>query len=297
VPVQQLETREMDGPMKTSLGQFCAIGTLGALTIATVTTGITYAATSSGSSVQACANSAHVLALETRGKCPRHFAKVTISKAGPRGAQGVAGPPGAEGDPGPRGFTGAAAPGSTVITFTGSTGYTVPAGVTDLRVELWGGGGGGGGADTDSDPGAGGGSGAYGLALIPVTEGESCRVTAGNGGEDGAEGSTGGINGNETTIACTPTVPAADDVAQAQGGHAGTGITSPGDGGSTATVSGQATLLASSAGEPGQLPNGTSGGSGGTGGGAGGAGGDNTTNENGVYGSDGLVIITPLLGS
>jgi hypothetical protein len=64
--------------------------------------------------------------------------------------------------------------------------WTVPAGVTKIMVEIWGGGGGG-------SKGAGGGGGGYLMAILNVTPGESIPYTIGGGGTGGNEaGTTGG---------------------------------------------------------------------------------------------------------
>jgi hypothetical protein len=72
-----------------------------------------------------------------------------VGTSGPQGPQGLPGQMGLQGPPGPPGSAGP--PGSGVGGFNGiqeftqSGTFTVPAGVTHLLVELWGGGGGGGG--------------------------------------------------------------------------------------------------------------------------------------------------------
>ncbi|MFH1346849.1 MAG: hypothetical protein ABIH10_01215 [Spirochaetota bacterium] len=50
---------------------------------------------------------------------------------------------------------------AVTLTYTASTTWTVPAGVTNVKVEVWGGGGGGGGQNLKTDGGGGGGGGAY----------------------------------------------------------------------------------------------------------------------------------------
>ena len=63
---------------------------------------------------------------------------------------------------------------ATTETFTSSTTWEAPAGVTSVQVEVWGAGGGGGnGADGDKG-GGGGGGGAYAIdTAITVTPGNS----------------------------------------------------------------------------------------------------------------------------
>ena len=68
--------------------------------------------------------------------------------------------------------------------FSGSGNFIVPAGVTTLKVELWGGGGGGGAGDVggSSVGGAGGGGGAYIVApYYAVTPGQSIAYAFGGG--------------------------------------------------------------------------------------------------------------------
>lgn len=104
---------------------------------------------------------------------------------------------------------------TTTLTTAGVTNYTVPAGVTALRVKAWGGGGGGGaggGAGTNGGSGAGGG---YATATISVTPGEILSVSVGGGGGGGRNTSGyGGAGGGEsgirrTDVSDTPLIIAA----------------------------------------------------------------------------------------
>lgn len=83
---------------------------------------------------------------------------------------------------------------NTFNTYTSTQNVTVPAGVTEIEAEMWGGGGSGiGGVGT-----AGGGGGAYIRAFITVTPGQTLNLTIGAGGT-----STTGLtsnNGGSTTI-------------------------------------------------------------------------------------------------
>jgi hypothetical protein len=83
----------------------------------------------------------------------------------------------------------------SIQVFTSSGSFTVPAGVTKLRVRVVGGGGSGGGS-TASLAGAGGGSGAYAEGVVTVTPGQVITVTVGAGGagNSGASGSIGGTS-------------------------------------------------------------------------------------------------------
>lgn len=84
------------------------------------------------------------------------------------------------------------------ITYTtpGSFTFTVPAGVTKLRVEVaGGGGGGGGGVGARRYKGGNGGSGAKTNTTIAVTAGANITVVVGAGGSGGTGGNNGGTGG------------------------------------------------------------------------------------------------------
>lgn len=75
--------------------------------------------------------------------------------------------------------------------FISSGTFIVPANVTKIMVELWGGGGGGGSGYTSSTnvfTGGGGGSGGFANNVFNVTPGASYPVTIGSGGGNGASG-------------------------------------------------------------------------------------------------------------
>lgn len=74
--------------------------------------------------------------------------------------------------------------------------FTVPAGITEVLIEMWGAGGGG------HSPGGGGGSGGYWVGLIPVTPGGTINLTVGAGGSAGATDVPAG-NGGNTGFSCT----------------------------------------------------------------------------------------------
>lgn len=78
----------------------------------------------------------------------------------------------------------------------GSFTFTVPAGVTKLRVEVAGGGGGGGGADGKSaGKGGNGGSGAKTNTTFAVTAGANVAVVVGAGGSSAFKKNNGGTGG------------------------------------------------------------------------------------------------------
>ena len=91
-------------------------------------------------------------------------------------------------------------------TFTTSTTWTAPTGVTSVTAEVWGGGGGGGGQNLASDGGGGGGGGAYsikaGIVVVPAT---GYTVTVGGAGTGNA-GCTASTAGGDSSFVNTATV-------------------------------------------------------------------------------------------
>jgi hypothetical protein len=159
--------------------------------------------------------------------------------------------------------------------WTASSGtYTVPAGVTAIQIECWGGGGAGGGAGGSlNSTGRGGGGGAYArLNTLAVTPGQTLTITVGAGGS-GASNGNGGAGGSSSVTYNSVTV------ALAVGGNGGTTATGN-NGGSTAGGSASNCI--------GDVAfNGGNGGGGGFGGGGGGGGsaGTNGAGGNGGNGS------------
>ena len=85
--------------------------------------------------------------------------------------------------------------------FDSSGTFVVPAGVSNIMIEIWGGGGGGGGSyiETDTDDfGGGGGGGGYGKGVFNVNPGASYAVIVGLGGLPGNLGSPGGQGGTSS---------------------------------------------------------------------------------------------------
>lgn len=117
---------------------------------------------------------------------------------------------------------------TTTKTFTSSTTWTVPTGVTTAKVECWGAGGGGQGGS-----GAAGGGGEYARSdSVAVTPGESLTVTIGAGGSGGPGGAGGpGSNGGDTTLKRSSTT-----LVIAHGGKGSNSSTTAGGSGSTAPV-------------------------------------------------------------
>ena len=80
--------------------------------------------------------------------------------------------------------------------------FTVPAGVTELTVDAYGGAGGNSATGTTPDGGLGG-LGGRATATIPVIPGEALEVNVGGGGADGTPGSSaGGFNGGGDVSGC-----------------------------------------------------------------------------------------------
>jgi len=215
-----------------------------------------------------------------------------VGPVGPRGPAGPIGPVGVTGTPGTTGATGAtgpagaigpAGPGETV--FTSSATYTVPSGVSEIKVSAWGGGGGG-GAGSGSTPGGQGGYGGYIVAIINVVPGKSCRITIGAGGSPGDSGST-------SLVECSP-----GGGVVADGGNAGgSGSSASGGAGGQAgspdlAIHGADGQTGASAADGGGFPGYLTVGAGGAGGGFG-----SCECSGATSGVHGLVLITPLIGS
>lgn len=77
---------------------------------------------------------------------------------------------------------------------TASSTFTVPAGVNQLFVRVWGGGGGGGGSGTVAQTAGGGGGGGYAEGVISVSPGQTISAVVGAGGAGGV-GGAGGAGG------------------------------------------------------------------------------------------------------
>lgn len=86
----------------------------------------------------------------------------------------------------------------TTITTSGT--FTVPAGVSKLKIFATGGGGGGGGSITGDGPtpGSGGGAGGTAISEIIVTPGQVINVAIGAGGAGGVTAN--GASGGDTTV-------------------------------------------------------------------------------------------------
>ncbi len=119
---------------------------------------------------------------------------------------------------------------ATTDTYTSSTSWIAPTGVTSVKAEVWAGGGAGGGVGDGGNrsvSGGGGGGGAYSVAnAVVVSPGNSYTVTVGGGGS-GVGGSQGNAGG-DSWFSSTGTVLAkggngGQSVNEAQPPNAGTG--------------------------------------------------------------------------
>lgn len=160
--------------------------------------------------------------------------------------------------------------------------FTVPCGVTEIFVQVWGGGGAGGAADGNGDMGSGAGSGAYSEITLTVTAGDQFDYCAGAGGEGG---SNDGPNGEPSTFINVGGAPAVNINA---GGGLGGGQNSGAAGGAATSSGGTLNVL----GIPGTVgvaivgPSG-SGGQGPNGGGPGGQGSSGCADGNPGFGPGG----------
>jgi hypothetical protein len=188
--------------------------------------------------------------------------------------------------------------------FTTNGTYTVPVGVTSVKVIAVGGGGGGGGAGsattsggiTNQAGGGGAGAGASVAQMMTVTPGDTITVTLAAGGTAGSGGAannnagTVGGNGGTTTVVCTGTSSWTVSAGGGKAGGASTGNSATGGGAGAVALStastvpgcGSAGTSTTGAASPGVVGWSATGGSGGAGatatnGGGGGTGGSLTT--------------------
>jgi hypothetical protein len=177
-------------------------------------------------------------------------------------------------------------------TFTTSGSFTVPAGVTSLTVEAWGGGGAGGGATGNPSAGGGGAGGAYVKnTSLSVTPGASYTVIVG-AKQNGTINT--GQNGNPSSLAltATPAVLLINAVGGNGGSLSSTNINSAAGGTAVATgnIGGTSSDIYGLCGLMGTGTGGSIGGDGGAsaGGATGGLGSSTTTpNDGNLYGGGG----------
>ena len=118
-----------------------------------------------------------------------------------------------------------------IFTATGSSTFTVPTGITQIKVTIVGAGGAGGGGSTAASNSGGSGGGAGGVAikwLTGLTPGNTISVTVGTGGT-GVAGGTGNSGGNSSIASGTQTIT----TVTANGGGGGAVNAFGGTGGST----------------------------------------------------------------
>lgn len=219
---------------------------------------------------------------------------------GATGAKGATGPTGPVGATGPTGATGPAGPGGQV--FTASETYTIPTGVTEIEVKVWGAGGGAGGGGSGSGGGGGGGGGAFVIGLLPVSVcSGDVAITVGIAGAGGPVNGNGYAGGASSVSCSSQTITA--------GGGGGGNSGGSGGGGGQVSASPSANLIRSAGGSAGGAPPGPAGGVGGENGAGFNAGSSGSTNATGPggggggggvlspiggTGGGGLVIVIPL---
>jgi fibronectin-binding autotransporter adhesin len=150
--------------------------------------------------------------------------------------------------------------------------FTVPAGVTNVSINVYGAGGGGGRKPTSSDGGGGGGGGGFRGGSLAVTPGNTITVAVGTGGTVGVVDGVGGNAGGNSSVTHTLGTITANGGSGGGSGITGAGAGGAGGGGSfTGTVTSQ---IAFTGGAGGNGDNSEGGGGGGGAGlsGAGGAG-------------------------
>jgi hypothetical protein len=195
--------------------------------------------------------------------------------------------------------------------FTSTSTFTVPAGVTSLTVEAWGGGGRGGSKTSGNSTYGGGGGGAYAKKVLTVISGSSHTVTVGAGSSTTSAGGDSWFSNNTSILAKggnsvpnnTSTGATGGSSAASigdvvlYGGNGASGATNGGGGGSSAgTVlngvhaTNQNGAIAPSGG--GNGGNGSSGGATITGSFPGGGGGGGKNTDDGANGGAGKVTIT-----
>jgi hypothetical protein len=152
--------------------------------------------------------------------------------------------------------------GANMRTFTSSGTFTVPADVTSIVVELWGGGGGGaGGGDgmdyiggaTGGAGGGGGGAGGYVKTRVTVTPGNNYAVTVGASGSGG----TGGGGSVRSVSGCKPGGKNGTNGATGTGSSFGSLATVNGGSGGAAGEGGSCSIADGGAGGNGGTANGT----------------------------------------
>jgi hypothetical protein len=182
-----------------------------------------------------------------------------------------------------------------VITATGS--WTVPAGVTRVKVRAWSGGGGGSGCTSGSITGAGG-AGGYGEKHITgLVPGATVSCTIGAGGAGGASGANAGSAGTATSFGSFVTITGGSGGSSASGGAGGVasgadlGITGGTGAGTLSTGPVGGFGGSAPAGGAGGVPSFNTMGASGNFPGGGGASGSGTASYAGGAGASGLIVV------
>jgi trimeric autotransporter adhesin len=99
----------------------------------------------------------------------------------------------------------------TVVVTNPTSPWTVPAGVTSIKVEVWGSGGAGGGCNSTlfASYGSGGGGGAYNVSTFAVSSGQTYTISRGAGGTgssdaDGTNGTVSSVSGPGGSVSANP---------------------------------------------------------------------------------------------
>ncbi|MCH6232820.1 MBG domain-containing protein [Cognataquiflexum rubidum] len=175
---------------------------------------------------------------------------------------------------------------SETITTVGNDSFNVPAGVTFLRVEAWGGGGRG-STRTSSGGGGGGGGGAYSSSVLSVTSGSSISYSVGAGSNSTSAGGDSWFVNTTTLLAKGGNSVANNTTNGTSGGQSSEGSGdirfSGGNGANSTTTRGGGGGSSAGSSQIGNNGSGRTGGSAPTDGGAGGTAPDNG-NQNGVAG-------------
>jgi fibronectin-binding autotransporter adhesin len=169
--------------------------------------------------------------------------------------------------------------GTIVQTYTSNDTFTVPVGVTEINVEVFGSGGGGGAqSDDGGDGGGGGGGGGFRGGDVGVFGGDNVAVVIGTGGNGASSQGANGSNGNNSSVTHTSGTITANG---GDGGISDNSNSADGGAGGGGSYSGTITnQISFSGGDGGDGDNNE-------GGGGGGAGGSASIGGNGDDGNDG----------
>ena len=164
--------------------------------------------------------------------------------------------------------------------------YTIPTGVTSIKVSAWGGGGGGSSSSSSGNK-AGGGGGAYSSRMLNVTPGQTYRIVVGNGGSSNSAGQNSEVLLGSNTLVRAAGGQGGNGTTAGAGGQASEGIS-----GSNGTTSGHGGKAGGADGGAGGAGRGLSIGNGNSGEAPGGGGGGGRgRGYNGGQGGRGKVII------